>query len=412
VAAHDDGKGGNDAPAGTGGDGPFSAWNMKLLGRLPLSAMGGGPADVLGADIWGWVDPLTSREYAIYTRSNGTSFIDVTNPTNPIYLGNLPTVTGNKVWRDVDVYKNHAFIIADQNGAHGMQIFDLTRLRGVTSPQTFTEDAHYAGFANAHTISINPATGFAYAVGTNTFSGGLHVVNVNTPTAPVAAGGFAGDGYTHEAQIVTYNGPHAAFTGKEIAFCANEDTLTIVDVTNKASMSMLARKGYAGSGYTHQGWLTPDHTYFISDDELDEVHNHTLTRTHIWNVTNLTDPLYVGYFEHALGTIDHNLYINGNYIYMSNYTSGLRVFRIDDLANKQLTPIAWLDTYPTDDDVSFNGSWGNYPFLPSGNILISDRQNGLFIAAVVPEPGTLVLTGLAASLVGGVCWRQRRGMRR
>ena len=94
-----------------------------------------------GQDSWGWTDPLDGKEYAIVALDNGTAFVDITVPTSPIYLGRLNSQTGSSLWRDVKVYNNHAYIVSDSNGNHGMQIFDLTKLRSVASPPvTFTID--------------------------------------------------------------------------------------------------------------------------------------------------------------------------------------------------------------------------------------------------------------------------------
>ena len=160
--------------------------------------------------------------------AGNTAFVDVSAPTAPVVLGTLPSHTGTSLWRDVKVYNNHAFIVSEASG-HGLQVFDLTRLRDVTNaPETFTEDAHYGGFGNAHNIAINEESGRAYAVGSGTFSGGLHILDISTPTSPTLIGSFAEDGYTHDAQIVNYSGPDATHVGKEIALCFNENTIAIV----------------------------------------------------------------------------------------------------------------------------------------------------------------------------------------
>ena len=123
-----------------------------------------------------------------------------------------------------------------------MQVFDLTRLRDVTTPQTFTADARYTGFGNSHTLSVNEQTGFIYAVGTNTCSGGVHMVNVQNPEdARSTPGCVSNDGYVHENQCVVYHGPDTTYTGREICFNYNTDTLTIVDVTNKSAPVQLSR---------------------------------------------------------------------------------------------------------------------------------------------------------------------------
>ena len=151
---------------------------VDLMGFVPSGDMGGGDAE----DLWGWTDPLDGKEYAIVGMAGGTAFVDVTDPTAPSMLGTLPTHTGSSLWRDVKVYGNHAFIVSEASG-HGLQVFDLTHLRNVANPpETFAEDAHYGGFGNCHNIAINEATGRAYAVGTGTFSGGLHILDISTPT--------------------------------------------------------------------------------------------------------------------------------------------------------------------------------------------------------------------------------------
>ncbi len=362
----------------------FASDGIDLLSRLPLSQLGGGS----GSDLWGWTDALTGKEYALVGRSNGTSFVDITNPTAPVYLGNLPSYTGSSPWRDIKVYRDHAYVVSDNNGPHGLQIFDLTQLRSVTSPQTFAETAHYnagGSFRSAHNIAINEDTGFAYIVGGNVAGGGLYMLNLANPAAPTFAGQFSADGYTHDTQVVTYSGPDATFSGREIAFNANEDTLTIVDVTNKSAPGMLARRGYPQAAYTHQGWLSEDQQFFFLDDELDEFNSSTgRTRTHIWDVSTLTDPLYLGFHEGTAVSSDHNLYVKGNRIYEANYESGLRVLEITDAASLQLTEIGWLDTYPQGASIGFDGAWSVYPYFSSGSVIVSDISNGLFVARLQP----------------------------
>ena len=167
-----------------------------------------------------------------------------------------------------------------------------------TAPVTFSETAHYDLFSSAHNIVINEESGFAYAVGLDppgtTCNGGLHMIDIHTPTNPVFAGCFSGDGYTHDAQAVIYHGPDLNYAAREIVFASNEDTLTIVDVTVKASPVMLSRTGYGGASYTHQCWLTEDHRHLLLSDEQDEIVKGYNTHTHIWSVENLAAP-YVAF---------------------------------------------------------------------------------------------------------------------
>ena len=378
-------------PCQNGMAGNFPCDNVDLLAFLPNGMLGGGT----GNEVWGWTDPLTGKEYALYGRSSGTSFVDLSTPDAPVYLGNLPANAANSTWRSIRVYANYAFIGSEATN-HGMQIFDLTRLRNVAAPPaTFTSDTVYTGFGRSHTITINEDTGFIYANGTTgTCSGGLHMVNVKNPRQPVFAGCYAGDGYTHESQCVIYNGPDVAHQGKEICFAANEDTITVVDVTNKATPIQLSRTTYAGVGYTHQGWLTDDHAYFLLNDELDERNNGGSAKTYVWNMTNIDAPQLINVFQGATISIDHNLYIRGNYAFEANYRSGLRILNINGIATGNLQEIGFFDIYPVDNAPSFNGAWLNYPFFKSGIVLISGIEQGLFIVRPtnIPKPPIEILT--------------------
>jgi choice-of-anchor B domain-containing protein len=371
-----------DAACTDGMAGSFPCRDIDLLALLPHGEIGGGS----GNDIWGWTDPRTGREYALVGRSTGTAFVDISNPRAPIYLGNLPTQTAESIWRGIKVFGNHAFIVSEAAN-HGMQIFDLRQLRDVASPPvTFTPAAHYAGFGSTHTLALNTATGFAYAVGTRTCEGGLHAVDVRDPASPRTAGCFSLDGYTHETQCVLYAGPDAAYRDREVCFNSNEDTLTIVDVTDKHAMRQLARAGYGGSSYTHQGWLTEDQRFLLVNDEGDERAFGHPTRTWIWDVSDLDAPALVSRYDGPNGAIDHNLYIRGHLVYESNYRSGLRIIDAENIAGGQLTEVGFFDIYPQDDAPAFNGAWTSYPFFASGSVIVNGIEQGLFVLRPRVEP--------------------------
>jgi choice-of-anchor B domain-containing protein len=280
----------------------FPCRNVDLLAWLPLGTFNQGR----GNDLWGWTDPVTGREIAILGLSVATVFVDISEPRDPVYLGRLPGHTNPSSWRDIKVYADHAFVVSEA-GAHGMQVFDLTRLRDVTNPPViFAETAHYAAFGDAHNLAIDEETGFAYVVGSNTCAGGLHMINVRDPANPSGVGCFSDDFYSHDAQCVVYRGPDLEHQGREICFNSNEDSLTIVDVTNKAAPRQLSRSDYAGRGYTHQGWLTEDHAFFLLGDELDEILAHHGSRTYIWDLSDLDAPAVVGTHTGSSPAIDHN----------------------------------------------------------------------------------------------------------
>jgi choice-of-anchor B domain-containing protein len=336
-----------------------------------------------GNDVWGWVDTQEAREYALMGLTDGTAFVDLTDPEDPVFLGKLPTQTVPSPWRDIKVYADHAFVVADGAGAHGMQVFDLKRLRGVTAPQEFVPDAVYGDFNNAHNLSINEATGFAYVVGTNTCAEGLHIVNINDPLNPVFANchDFID---THDTQCVSYVGPDIDYQGDEICFSssnfdfADGARLEIAQVTGQLPTT-LSTVPYPDSGFAHQGWLTEDHRFFLLGDETDELNLVAPTRTHVFDVTNLDAPQYVFTYEATTTAIDHNMYVVGNRVYQANYTSGLRVLEFGDLGNGEMSEIAFFDTFPDNDNAEFDGAWSVYPFLPSGNIIVSDITNGMFV---------------------------------
>ena len=387
-------------PCQDGLAGAFPCQGVDLLGHLSIAQMGGG-AETEGNDVWGWTDPETGKEYAIMGLTDGTAFIDASDPERPLYLGTLPTHTGSSPWRDVKVYADHAFIVSDRNGDHGMQVFDLTRLRGVTSPQTFSADARYDRIGSAHNVAINEETGFAYVVGVPSQTsnpnvercgGGLHMVDVRNPLDPIFAGCFAEDGYTHDVQCVLYDGPDAEHAGKEICFTAQGTQFNvsanhygIVDVTDKAAPVLIAEAIYPNPGYAHQGWLTDDHRFFIANDELDEANGFTsTTRTLVFDVSDLDKPEFHGEFLHATPSIDHNLYVRGRYVFEANYTSGFRLLDAERLlsgaaGDAGLDAIAFFDTYPAGDGPVFQGAWSTYPYFASGTVLISDIDSGLFL---------------------------------
>ena len=383
-----------------GAAGLFSCDMVDMLAFLPIGDLGGERGVQLN-DIWGWTDPESGREYALVGRMDGTSFVDVTDPSNPIYIGNLPKTEGTPgaVWRDIKVYKDHAFIVADAAEEHGVQIFDLTQLRDVADmPATFEQTAHYDGINSAHNIVINTDTGFAYTVGGRaggeTCGGGLHMINIQNPTEPAFAGcysaagtGRAGTGYSHDAQCLVYHGPDSDYAGRELCFGSNETALNIADVTDKEAPVNVATAAYPSVSYTHQGWISEDHRHFFVNDELDEISGSVPeTRTLVWDITDIDDPQLIREYSWGSKASDHNLYIRGNLMYQSNYVSGLRIHDVSDPANPR--EVGYFDTMPVgDDSPGFAGSWSNYPFFESGSIVVSSIGEGLFILKQKEELG-------------------------
>jgi choice-of-anchor B domain-containing protein len=375
-------------PCAGGYAGEYPCSNYDLLSNIPVSTLANSSGNPEGSDVWGWTDPETGKEYAIAAMTNSTAFVDITDPINPIFLGRLNSNAGNNYWRDVKIYGNYAFIVADNVGNHGMQVFDLTRLRDITGPETLSPDVVYNDVTSCHNIVINEATAVAYLVGCNNYSGGPNFIDISDPLNPTSLGGYSLDGYTHDAQVITYNGPDTEYTGKEILVGSNANKVVILDVTDKSNIIKITEFDYPQIGYTHQGWFTDDQRFFLLGDETDEQNFGINTRTLVFDFQDLDNPTQIDTYYGASSAIDHNGYVQGTDFFMASYRAGMRVLDISNIGgtDNQLTEIGYFDTYPQNNGTAFNGAWSVYPYFASGNIIINDIERGLF---VVRKSGTL-----------------------
>ena len=418
--------------------GIYACNKVDMMVQMPLSAIGGGS----GNDVWGWTDSTTGKEYAIIGLSNGTSFVDISDPAAPLFLGRLPAPpTGACVptvapaplaktfepmtqvapdhdecqspypddallpyvglapdhcgsdsqWRDHETINDHVYIGSEQGG-HGLVVFNLATLRNVANPPViFAQTARYCGFGNSHTITVNPQRNVRVRQRHRhrqrlRRQGVPVIVNVATPGAPTFAGcdnaGIIPNPYTHDSQCLDYNGPDVAHQGKAICIKSNgsgtnaNNRLVISDVTNPAAPVLLSSTGYAGAGYTHQGWITHDHAYFLLDDELDESDFRHNTRTYIWNFTDLDAPVLMGFHQHATPAIDHQQFVHNNFTYQSNYRAGLRILETQNVASRPALRGRRSSTSirPTT-TAAFNGTWANYPFFRSGIVAVSTIES-------------------------------------
>jgi choice-of-anchor B domain-containing protein len=368
--------------------------NVDLESFLAIEDLGG-QGGVEANDIWGWTDPRTGTEYALVGLTDAVAFVDVSTPTEPVYLGELPTHTESSSWRDVKVYEGHAYVVSEARD-HGLQVMDLAKLRSVSDPPAvFAETAHYDRFDTAHNIAINPETGYAYVVGVTgdqnvpsaaNCGAGLHIIDLARPRAPQFAGchtdrdtgGQIAPGYTHDTQCVVYEGPDADYQGREVCFSANESQVNIADVADKTAPRTIANVTYPQYGYVHQAWLTDDQRYLLVDDETDERSGRARkTRTLVFDVTDLDNPELVTSHLGETSASDHNQYVVGNYSYQANYRSGLRILDVSD--PEAPGEAAFFDTYPASDRPGFQGAWSVYPFFESGVVVVSSIGEGLFV---------------------------------
>ncbi|MCR9075009.1 MAG: choice-of-anchor B family protein [bacterium] len=360
--------------------GPYAAHNITLLAQIPLNNFPGvNPGS--GNDCWGYVSQ-SGREYAIMGLEGGYGFVDITNPTSPVIVD---TVSGpSSLWHDVKVLGDYAYGVSE--GGSGIQVMDLSDIDN--GNVRLVRNWQGGGYSTTHNIVTNEDSGSLWVVGANIGNGGLVHIDISNPELPQLDGGWT-DMYVHDAQVVTWNS--GALAGREIAFCAggfsggfSETGLRIVDVTNPNNTQTLATVFYPSSGYAHQVWVTPDQKYLYLNDELDEGSSVSVTTTRVINIEDPQNPSFVGTYTTGLPAIDHNLYINDDFVFQANYQSGLRVF--DNLDPENPVEVAWIDTHPGGNDASFNGAWSSYPFFPSGNIIISDIERGLFIVRVDAQP--------------------------
>ncbi|OJJ06691.1 hypothetical protein ASPVEDRAFT_140969 [Aspergillus versicolor CBS 583.65] len=387
-----------DKKCSQGKAGEYSCENVDLLSFLSHQALGSVTRE--GNDLWGWTS-ADGREFGVVGQTDGVAFVEVLEDGSLEYVGRLATQTDPSVWRDVKVIGDHTYIGSEAEG-HGLQIFDLNKLTTATAsdPTEFSPSkdltAWYSEFGSSHNIVAHEETNMIYAVGTGrnlTCAGGLWMVDVSDPAKPFSPGCANEDGYVHDAQCVIYKGPDEKYIGQEICFNYNEDTLTIVDVTDKAKPIQISKTPYVGASYTHQGWLADpeDHSYLLLDDELDEMDGtgaaaNGHTTTYIFDIKDLSAPKHTGIYQSPVRSIDHNQYVLDGLSYQSNYGSGLRIVDVssvfEDPSGSGFKEVGSFDVHPEDDakggEVEFVGSWSVYPYFASGHILLNSIERGIY----------------------------------
>ncbi len=372
-----------------------------------------------GADIWGFIDLNTHREYAIMGYSRGTAVYDVTDPENPLEVGFIDGQS--TTWRDIKVYQfwnssdgrwnAYAYITAD-NANDGLFIVDLTELPHRISRVNYSSD-----FAAAHNVYLSKtdfSTGLSLTgdapvlilAGSSREDGRFRSYSLNNARAPsfiarpgTPAGQPGGDRlYMHDAasMLVTDGRKDSqcvnasASAHCDVLFDFNELTLDIWDITDPSDPVRLSRTPYGNAGYSHSGWWSEDQQYVFLQDELDERDRGLATTLRAFSISDLRNPTLAGSWTGPTNAIDHNGFVRGNRYYMSNYARGLTILDITNPASP--SQVGRFDTYPTGDGLGFPGAWGAYPYLPSGNILISDIDSGFYVVAdqtrTVPQ-GTL-----------------------
>lgn len=361
-------------------DHSFPVDNMTLWAWLPLDELGFSGTLDSGNDCWGYVSP-NRREYALMGTSHGTAIVEVTTPE---FAAVIAFIDGPRsTWRDIKTYQHYAYAVSEGGG--GIQVIDLSQVDdGIV---TLVGNVIDGGTQKTHNVVINEESGYLYRVGGD--GNGMRVYSLADPAAPAFVSSWP-DRYIHDMQVVTFT--DGRWAGREIAFaCAGfnggwvETGLDVIDVTDKNDIRTVARLVYPDGEYSHQVWVDVENGVAYLGDELDEQEQGVTTRTRIIDVSDLHQPTLLGTFTTGTQSIDHNLYVHDGKIFQANYRSGIRIFDAADPRNP--IEIGWFDTYPPNDNNRFNGLWSNYPFLPSGTLLGSDIEKGLFVWTLGPPPG-------------------------
>lgn len=361
----------------------FAAQGVVLKAWFPVNTFDGqGQQNTSGNDCWGYVSP-SGREYAIMGVSNGTGFVDVTVPEESQIVAFVPGPAS--LWRNVKVYQHYCYSVSEGGG--GIQVMDLSAIdKGQVTvlPSVLT-----GGDARTHTMIINEETGFLYRMGGG--PNGVRIYDLKpNPAEPLFVAQWNAK-YTHDGLVVSYpKGPEGgAWAGREIFFACGGFNggfvgtgVDILDVTDKSNIVVLSNFTYPQASFCHQAWITPDRAYLYINDEIDEQDFGLLNVGRIVNIENLEAPFLAGTYTTGLPSVDHNLYVRDNLLLCSNYKTGLQVFDLTDPTAPER--IAFFDTFPDEDATGYAGLWSNYPFFPSGTVLGSDIQRGLFVWRIEP----------------------------
>lgn len=345
--------------------------NMVLLAnKNEHPGTGGG----LYSALWGYRAP-NGREYAILGCYSGTAFIDITDSAN---IHEVDFVTGtNNNWREMKVFGNYCYVVSEASNSK-IQIIDL---------QYLPDSVRLIGTSNmpSHTTthSISQEGPYLYLNGCNSsFGQGTVVVDITNPTSPVKRGSWNTQ-YIHDCRVL-----RDTIWGANIYDASGGGTgsLYVISAVNKDNLTLINSWVNNPNPGPHNIAITGDRKYALVTDEIPSSFPRVLK---IWNIQNLSNVTFVAQWQPTSITtsIVHNVEIYGNYALIAHYTAGIRLVDISNPAAP--TETAWYDTYPSNNNNSYNGCWGVYMF-PSGKIIGSDRQTGLYVV----KP-TVPLTGLS-----------------
>ena len=396
---------------GVAGDYPCE--NIDLLSHLPLADFSSNPTSA--NDIWGFTDLNDNREYALIGLRNGTAVVDVTDPEAPVEVDTISGVSST--WRDIKVYQcqddtsgeynAYAYVTTESN--QGLQVINLNDLPNAITLENTINDfstAHNVYLANVDYTNNSVLDGmepFIYISGSNQQGGAYRVFSLADPASPsLLTTPPVGTGYVHDATTMVISDARTEQCSNghnpcELLIDFNETTVDIWDTTDKSSPALISSTNYDGASYTHSGWWSADKNYIFIQDELDEQRFGLNTTLRVLDIRDLLSPTVSSTWTGPDQSIDHNGFTKGNRYYMSNYRSGLTVLDVTDPNDISIS--GSFDTFivPTENSPQFNGAWGTYPYLASGNLLVSDIEYGLFVLKDNTAPTGYTASGHVAS---------------
>lgn len=346
----------------------FESSGVSLVEHYPPSS---NPEGSPHNDIWGYTSG-SGRRYAVVGTHEGTWFIEVTDPVNSVETAWVAAGNAGPTWRDMKTYLHYCYVVKDFDNVP-LQILDLSDIDNgnVTDLGIFDMGA---GLTRAHNIAINEETGRAYLIGSNIGGGGLVILDIATdPENPTIIGNW-GNATGHDALVLSYNeGP---FAGREIAFLfAYSQGVFVLDVTDPEDIFIRSQLIYPNVSIAHQGWISEDRNWLFIGDEGDE--NPAPTTTYVADVSDLDAITLETSFTNGLGSTDHNMMVRGHYLYEANYSSGLRIWDVEDVNNP--VEVGYFDSYPENNNSGFPGAWAPYVGWDDSIVLLNDRNRGFFI---------------------------------
>lgn len=324
--------------------------NIELLSHYTF------PNGVECSNLTGYAD-MAGHEYALVGTTRGLEILDISNPASPQYLFLVPGAMGQGgSWREVATYKGFAYVTTEQTS--GLQVVNLNYLPDSIGYHTINP----GNMQTSHTVFIDEK-GFAYINGTDQEQLFLDL-NANSWNPPLR-GRF------------TNNYVHDCFVRNDTmwAACINDGFMKVVNVANKTNTNSAANTLATWNtplNFSHNIWPSDDGKYVFTTDEKPSSFLTCYDVSDLENVTE-TDRTQV---DPGTNTIIHNTYFKNDYCVSSYYTYGITIHDVSRKNN--LVEVGNFDTSPLSGD-GFNGAWGVWPFLPSGNLIISDIENGLWI---------------------------------